>query len=167
MIIKSAYETINRFIKFIHYNSAYVDVWFDGFGYSNNFEDTLLNLLANCDKIENVDYSKFIVYIMLSKFCQNIHVPILPFIAFPNTLKTNYLQNLTILLIYYKKRITVDMENNNLENHSYHSVVVENNLIATTFLTLIAEHKYKYIPQIVFITTHGMYSFVYYLCLLF
>jgi len=162
MIIKSAYETINRLIKFIHYNSAYVDVWFDGFGYSNNFEDTLLDLLANCNKIENVDYSKFIVYIMLSKFCPNIHIPILPSIAFPNTLKTNYLQNLTILLMYYKKRITIDMETSNLEIHSYHSVVVENNLIASTFLNLIIEQKYKYIPQVVFVN-----SFAYYLCLLF
>jgi hypothetical protein len=162
MIIKSAYETINRLIKFIHYNSACVDVWFDGFGYSNNFEDTLLDLLANCNKIENVDYSKFIVYIMLSKFCPNIYVPILPFIAFPNTLKTNYLQNLTILLMYYKKRITIDMETSNLEIHSYHSVVVENNLIASTFLYLIAEQEYKYIPQVVLVN-----SFVYYLCLLF
>ena len=160
MIIKSAYETINRLIKFIHYNSAYVDVWFDGFGYSNNFEDTLLDLLANCNKIENVDYSKFIVYIMLSKFCPNIYVPILPFISFPNTLKTNYLQNLTIILMYYKKRITIDMENSNLEIHSYHSVGVENNLIASTFLNLIIEQKY--IPRVVFVN-----SFVYYLCLLF
>jgi hypothetical protein len=162
MIIKSAYETINRLIKFIHYNSAYVDVWFDGFGYSNNFEDTLLDLLANCNKIENVDYSKFIVYIMLSKFCPNIDIPILPSIAFPNTLKTNYLQNLTILLMYYKKRITIDMETSDLEIHSYHSVVVENNLIASTFLNLIAEQEYKYIPQVVFVN-----SFAYYLCLLF
>ena len=132
MIIKSAYETINRLIKFIHYNSAYVyvDVWFDGFGYINNFEYTLLDLLANCNKIENIDYSKFIVYIMLSKFCPNIHVPILPFIAFRNKLKTNYLQNLITLLVYYKKRITIDMETSNLEIHSYHSVGVENNLIA-------------------------------------
>jgi hypothetical protein len=160
MIIKSAYETINRLIKFIHYNSAYVDVWFDGFGYSNNFEDTLLDLLANCNKIENVDYSKFIVYIMLSKFCPNIYVPILPFISFPNTLKTNYLQNLTIILMYYKKRITIDMENSNLEIHSYHSVGVENNLIVSTFLNLIIEQKY--IPRVVFVN-----SFVYYLCLLF
>ena len=163
MIIKSAYETINRLIKFIHYYSAYVDVWFDGFGYSNNFEDTLLDLLANCNKIENVvDYSKFIVYIMLSKFCPNIYVPILPFIAFPNILKTNYLQNLITLLVYYKKRITIDMETSNLEIHSYQSVVVENNLIATTFLNLIAEQEYKYIPQVVFVN-----SFAYYLCLLF
>jgi hypothetical protein len=162
MIIKSDYETINRLIKFIHYNLAYVDVWFDGFGYSNNFEDTLLDLLANCNKIENVDYSKFIVYIMLSKFCPNIYIPILPYIAFPNTLKTNYLQNLTILLMYYKKRITIDMETSNLEIHSYHSVVVENNLIAITFLNLIVEQEYKYIPQVVFVN-----SFVYYLCLLF
>jgi hypothetical protein len=162
MIIKSAYETINRLIKFIHYNSAYVDVWFGGFGYSNNFEDTLLDLLANCNKIENVDYSKFIVYIMLSKFCPNIYIPILPSISFPNTLKTNYLQNLTILLMYYKKRITIDMETSNLEIHSYHSVVVENNLIASTFLNLIAEQEYKYIRQVVFVD-----SFIYYLCLLF
>ena len=162
MIIKSAYDTINRLIKFIHYNSAYVDVWFDGFGYSDNFEDTLLDLLANCNKIENVDYSKFIVYIMLSKFCPNIYIPILPSISFPNTLKTNYLQNLTVLLMYYKKRITVDTETSNLETHNYHSVVVENNLIASTFLNLIIEQEYKYIRQIVFVN-----SFVYYLCLLF
>jgi hypothetical protein len=162
MIIKSAYETINRLIKFIHYHSAYVDVWFDGFGYSNNFEDTLLDLLANCNKIENVDYSKSIVYIMLSKFCPNIYVPILPFIAFPNILKTNYLQNLITLLVYYKKRITIDMENSNLEIHSYQSVVIENNLIATTFLNLIVEQDYKYIPKVVFVN-----SFAYYLCLLF
>jgi hypothetical protein len=161
MIIKSAYETINRLIKFIHYHSAYVDVWFDGFGYSNNFEDTLLDLLANCNKIENVDYSKSIVYIMLSKFCPNIYVPILPSIAFPNILKTNYLQNLIILLLYYKKRITIDMENSNPE-HIFHSVVVENNLIATTFLNLIMEQDYKYIPKVVFVN-----SFAYYLCLLF
>ncbi len=157
MIIKSAYETINRLIKFIHYNSAYVDVWFDGFGYSDNFEDTLLDLLANCNKIENVDYSKFIVYIMLSKFCPNIYAPMLPYIAFPNTLKTNYLQNLTILLMYYKKRITIDMKTSNLEIHSDHSVAVENNLIASTFFNLIAEQE-----QVVFVN-----SFVYYLCLLF
>jgi hypothetical protein len=162
MIIKSAYETINRLIEFIHYNSAYVDVWFGGFDYSDKIEYTLLDLLANCNKIENVDYSKFIVYIMLSKFCPNIDIPILPSIAFPNTLKTNYLQNLTILLMYYKKRITIDMENSNLEIHSYHSVVVENNLIASTFLNLVAEQEYKYIPKVVFVN-----SFVYYLCLLF
>jgi adenine-specific DNA methylase len=161
MIIKSAYETINRLIKFIHYSSAYVDVWYNGFGYSKNFEDTLLDLLANCNKIENIDYSKFIVYIMLSKFCPNIYIPILPHIAFPNTLKTNNVQNLTILLMYYKKRFTIDMENSNLEIHSYY-VVVENNLIASTFLNLIAEQEYKYIPQVVFVN-----SFAYYLCLLF
>jgi len=161
MIIKSTYETINRLIKFIHYNSAYVDVWFNGFGYSNNFEDTLLDLLANCNKIENVDYSKFIVYIMLSKFCQNIHIPILPFISFPNTLKTNYPQNLTILLMYYKKRITIDIETSNLEIHN-HSVGIENNLIASTILNLIAEQEYKYILRVVFVN-----SFAYYLCLLF
>jgi hypothetical protein len=160
MIIKSAYETINRLIKFIHYNSAYVDIWFDGFDYSNNFEDTLLDLLANCNKIENVDYSKFIVYIMLSKFCPNIHIPILPSIAFPNILKTNYLENLIIPLVYYKKRVTIDMENSNLEIRSYHSVVIENNLMATTFLNLIIEQKY--IPRVVFAN-----SFVCYLCLLF
>jgi hypothetical protein len=162
MIIKSAYETINRLIKFIHYNSAFVDVWFDGFGYSDNFEDTLLDLLANCNKIENVDYSKFIVYIMLSKFCPNMYIPMLPCITFPNTLKTNYLQNLIILLMYYKKRITIDMENSNLEIHSNYSVVVENNLIASTFLNLTIEQDYKYIPQVVFVN-----SFAYYLCLLF
>jgi len=162
MIVVSAYETVNRFIKFIHYNSAYVDVWFDGFGYSDNFEDTLLDLLANCNKIKNVDYSKFIVYIMLSKFCPNIYIPMLPYISFPDTLKTNHLQNLIILLMYYKKRITIDMETSNLEIHSYHSVVVENNLIANTFLNLIIEQEYKYIPQLVFVN-----SFVYYLCLLF
>jgi len=162
MFIKSAYGTINRLIKFIHYNSAYVDVWFDGFGYSDEFEDTLLDLLANCNKTENVDYSKFIVYIMLSKFCPNIYVPILPSIAFPSVLKTNYLQNLTILLMYHKKRITIDMETSDLETHSYHSITVENNLIATTFLNLIAEQKHKYIPQVVFVN-----SFAYYLCLLF
>jgi len=162
MIIKSTYETINRLIKFIHYNSAYVDVWFNGFGYSNNFEDTLLDLLANCNKIENVDYSKFIVYIMLSKFCQNIDIPILPFISFPNTLKTNYPQNLIILLMYYKKRITIDIETSNLEIHNYHSVGIENNLIASTILNLIREQEYKYILRVVFVN-----SFAYYLCLLF
>jgi hypothetical protein len=162
MIIVSAYETIDRFIKFIHYNSAYVDVWSDGFGYSDNFEDTLLDLLANCNKIKNVDYSKFIVYIMLSKFCPNIYIPMLPYISFPDTLKTNHPQNLIIPLMYYKKRITIDMETSNLEIHSYHSVVVENNLIANTFLNLVIEQEYKYIPQLVFVN-----SFVYYLCLLF
>jgi hypothetical protein len=162
MITKSAYEPINRLIRFIQYNSAYVDIWFDGFGYSNNFEDTLLDLLANRNKIENVDYSKFIVYIMLSKFCPNICNPILPSIAFPNILKTNYLQNLTILLMYYKKRITIDMETSDLEIHSNYSVVVENNLIASTFLNLTIEQDYKYIPQVVFVN-----SFAYYLCLLF
>jgi len=162
MIIKSAYETINRLIKFIHYNSAYVDIWFDGFGYSNNFKDTLLDLLANRNKIENVDYSKFIVYMMLSKFCPNIYVPILPSIAFPSVLKTNYLQNLIILLMYHKKRITIDMDTSDPETYSYHSIVVENNLIATTFLNLIVEQKHKYIPHVVFVN-----SFAYYLCLLF
>ncbi len=158
MIIKSVYETINRLIKY----SGYVDVWFDGFGYSNNFEDILLDLLVNCNKIEIVDYTKFIVYKMLSKFCPNMYNPILPSIAFPNTLKTNYLQNLIILLMYYKKRITIDMETSNLEIHSYHSIAVENNLIASTFLNLIVEQEYKYIPQVVFVN-----SFAYYLCLLF
>ncbi len=162
MIIKSAYETINRLIKFIHYNSGYVDVWFDGFGYSNNFEDILLDLLVNCNKIEIVDYNKIIVYKMLSKFCPNMYNPILPCISFPNTLKTNYLQNLIILLMYYKKRITIDIETSNLDIHSYHSIAVENNLIATTFLNLIIEQKYKYIPQVVFVN-----NFAYYLCLLF
>ena len=147
MIIKSVYEPIHRLIKFIHYNSAYVDVWFDGFGYSNNFEDTLVDLLANYNKIENVDYSKFIVYIMLSKFCPNIHTLTLPPMAFPNILKTNYLKNLTKSLMFYKKRIVVD---------------VENNLIASIFLNLIVEQEYKYISQVVFVN-----SFVYYLCLLF
>jgi len=162
MIIKSTYETINRLIKFIHYYSAYIDVWFNGVGYSDNFEDTLLDLLANCNKIEKVDYSKFIVYIMLSKFCPNIDIPILPSIVFPNTLKTNYLQNLIIPLMYYKKRITMDMEIRNLEINSYHSVIVENNLIASTFLNIVIEQEYKYIPQVVFVN-----SFAYYLCLLF
>ncbi len=156
MIIKSVYETINRLIKY----SGYVEVWFDGFGYNNNFEDTLLDLVVNRNKIENVDYSKFIVYIMLSKFCPNIYNPILPFVSFPNTLKTNYLQNLIILLMYYKKRITIDMETSNLEIHSYHSVAIENNLIATTFLNLIIEQKY--IRQV-----FSVNNFVYYLCLLF
>jgi hypothetical protein len=64
--------------------------------------------------------------------------------------------------MYYKKRITIDMETSNLEIHSYHSVVVENNLIASTFLYLIAEQEYKYIPQVVLVN-----SFAYYLCLLF
>jgi hypothetical protein len=162
MIIKSAYEPINRLIKFIDYNSDYVDVWFYGFGYTNNFEDALLDLLANCNKIENVDYSKFIVYIMLSKFSPNTYIPILPSITYPNTLKTNYLQNLIIPLMYYKKRITIDMETSDLETYSNHSVVVENNLIATTFLNLILEQDYKYRPQVVFVN-----SFAYYLCLLF
>lgn len=162
MIIKSTYETINRLIKFIRYNSAYVDVWFNGFGYINNFEDTLLELLANCNKIERVDYSKFIVYIMLSKFCPNIDNPILLSIVFPNLLKTNYLQNLIIPLMYYKKRITIDMEIRNLEVNSYHSVIVENNLIASIFLNIVREQKYKYRPQLVFVN-----SFAYYLCLLF
>jgi hypothetical protein len=162
MNIKSVHETINRLIKFIRYNSAYVDIWFDGFGYGDNFEDTLLDSLANCNNIENVDYSKFIVYIMLSKLCPNKYTPILPFIAFPNTLKTNHLQNLIILLMYYKKRITIDLETSDLEIHSYHSVAVENNLIASTFLSLITEQEYKYIPKVVFVN-----SFAYYLCLLF
>jgi hypothetical protein len=162
MIIKSTYETINRLIKFIRYNSAYVDVWVYGFGYSDNFEDTLLDLLANCNKIEKVDYSKFIVYIMLSKFCPNIHDPILPSIMFPNTLKTNYIQNLIIPLIYYKKHITMDMEIRNLEIDSYHSVTVKNNLIAIAFLNMVIEQKYEYRPQVVFVN-----SFAYYLCLLF
>jgi hypothetical protein len=94
---------------------------------------------------------------MLSKFCPNIDNPILPSVAFPSVLKTNYLQNLTIPLMYYKKRITID-----LETHSYHSVIVENNLIASTFLNIIMEQDYKYIPQVVFVN-----SFAYYLCLLF
>jgi hypothetical protein len=162
MIIKSTYKTINRLIEFIYYNSTYVDVWFYGFGYSNNFGDILLDLLANCNKIENVDYSKFNVYIMLSKFCPNIDIPILPIIVFPNRLKTNYLQNLITSLMYYKKRITMDMEIRNLEIHSYHSVIVKNNLIASTFLNIIIEQEYKYTPQVVLVN-----SFAYYLCLLF
>jgi len=160
MIIKSAYETINRLIKFIRYYSAYVDVWFNGFGYSDEIENTLLDLLANCDKTENIDYSKFIVYMMLGKFCPNIYVPILPSIAFPSVLETNYLQNLVILLMYHKKRITIDMDTSDPETYSYHSITVENNLIATTFLNLIIDHKY--IPRVVFVN-----SFAYYLCLLF
>jgi hypothetical protein len=159
MIIKSTYETINRLIKFIRYNSAYVDVWVYGFGYSDNFEDTLLDLLANCNKIEKVDYSKFIVYIMLSKFCPNIDIPILPSVVFPNTLK---LQNLIMPLMYYKKRITMDMEIRNLEINSHHSVIVENNLIASTFLNIVIKQEYKYIPQVVLVN-----SLAYYLCLLF
>jgi hypothetical protein len=159
MIIKSTYETINRLIKFIRYNSAYVDVWVYGFGYSDNFEDTLLDLLANCNKIEKVDYSKFIVYIMLSKFCPNIDIPILPSVVFPNTLK---LQNLIMPLMYYKKRITMDMEIRNLEINSHHSVIVENNLIASTFLNIVIKQEYRYIPQVVLVN-----SLAYYLCLLF
>ena len=162
MIIKSAYEAIHRLNRFIYRNSAYVEVWSDGFDYGNNFEDNLLDLLVSCNEVENIDCSKFIVYIRLNKFCPNIHFSILPFIAFPNILETNYLENLTAVLMYYKKRITMDMETDDLESHSYRSIVVENNLIASTFLNLIAEQEYEYIPKVVFVN-----SFAYYLCLLF
>jgi hypothetical protein len=162
MIIKSAYEPINRLIRFIDYNSDSVDVWFYGFGYTDNFEYALLDLLANCNKIGNVDYSKFIVYIMLSKFCPSTDMLILPSISYPDSLETNYLQNLIIPLVYYKKRVTIDMETSDLETYSNRSVVVENNLIANTFLNLILEQDYKYRPQVVFVN-----SFAYYLCLLF
>jgi hypothetical protein len=162
MIIKSTYETIKRLIEFMHHNSACVDVWSNGFDYINKFGDTLLDLLANCNKIENIDYSKFIVYIMLSKFCTNIYIPILPLIVLPDTLKPNYLQNLTTLLMYYKKCITMNMETRNLEIRSYHSVIVENSLIAITFLNIIVEQEYKYRPHLALAN-----SYAYYLCLLF
>jgi hypothetical protein len=163
MIIKSVYEPIHRLNRFIHYKSAYVEVWSDGFDYGYNFEDNLLDLLANCDEIEeNIDYSKFIVYIRLNKFCPNIHFSTLPFIAFPNILETNHLENLIAVLIYYKKRIVIDMETDDLEIHRYRYVVAENNLIASIFVNLLAEHEYEYTPELVFAN-----SFAYYLCLLF
>ena len=164
MIIKSSHETISRFMKFLYYNSAGIDAWFNGFESSNIFGDDLLDLLANCNKIENVDYSKFIVYLMLSKFCPNTDIPILSLTDFPNTLKHNYLENLTTPFKYYKKYITVDMyvKINNLEIHSCDYVIVENSLIASTFLNIITKQEYEYRPQIAFAI-----NFAYYLCLLF
>ena len=100
MIIKSSYKKINRLIEFLYYNSNCVHLYYNGYDYCDTFGDILLDLLANCNKIENVDYSKFIVYIMLRKFCSNKDIPMLPAIIFPGTLKPNYLQNLTTSLIY-------------------------------------------------------------------
>jgi len=164
MIIESSYEKIYKLIEFLYRNSAYVAAWFNGFDYGDIFGDDLLDLLANCNKIENVDYSKFIVYLMLSKFCPNTDIPILSLTAFPNTLKHNYLENLTTPFKYYKKYITVDMyvKINNLEIHSCDYVIVENSLIASTFLNIIMKQEYEYRPQITFAI-----NFVYYLCLLF
>ena len=163
MIIKSSYQTINRLIEFLYYNSDYVHLYFNGYDYCNSFGDILLDLLANCTKIENVDYSKFIVYIMLRKFCPSKDTPIIPVIIFPGTLKPNYLENLTTSLMYYKKRITMDMETRNLEIDSYYSyVIIENSLIASTCLNIIEKQEYKYRPQIAIAN-----SFAYYLCLLF
>ncbi|MCC5994568.1 MAG: hypothetical protein LM587_03195 [Candidatus Aenigmarchaeota archaeon] len=162
MIIKPAYEPIHRLNRFMYRNSAYVEVWSDGFDYGYNFEDNLLDLLVNCNEIENIDGSKFIVYIRLSKFCPNIHFSTLPFIAFPNILETNHLENLTAVLMYYKKRVTIDMETDDLESHSCSFIVVENNLLASIFVNLLAEYEYEDIPEVVFAN-----SFAYYLCLLF
>ena len=162
MIIKSSYETINRLIEFLYYNSGYVNLYFNSFDYNHNFGDILLDLLANCNKIKNVDYSKFIVYIMLSKFCPIKEAP-MTVIMFPNTLEPNHLRNLSTSFMYYKKCIIImDMETENLEIRSCHYVTVENNLIASTCLNIIEEQEYEYSPQIAFVN-----SFAYYLCLLF
>ena len=176
MIIKSSYEMLNRLIEFLYRNSYCVEVFSNGFDYSHIFVDNLLDLLANCNKIENIDYSKFIVYMILSKFWPVKDIPILPVIVFPITLKPNYLENLTTSLKYYKKCIryitrdyympgynrisSVYMEN--LEIHSCDFVIVENSLIASTFLNIIIEQEYKYRPQKALAN-----SFAYYLCLLF
>ena len=151
-------------MKFLYYNSAGIDAWFNGFECSNVFGDDLLDLLANCNKIENVDYSKFIVYLMLSKFCPNTDIPTTPLIIFPNTLKPNYLENLATTFMYYKKYITVykAVKTRILEIRSCYSVIVENSLIASTFLNIIMKQEYKYRPQIAFAI-----NFTYYLCLLF
>jgi hypothetical protein len=162
MILKPVYEPIHRLNRFLHYKSAYVEVWSDGFDYGYNFEDNLLDLLVSCDEVENIDGSKFIVYIRLNKFCPITHFSTLPFIAFPNILETNYLENLRAVLIYYKKGITVNMETDDLEVHRYRFIVAENNLLAGIFVNLLAEHEYAYISEEVFAN-----SFAYYLCLLF
>lgn len=166
MIIKSSYKTINKFIEFLYHNSGYIDLYSNGFDYVNNFGDILLDLLANCNKIENVDYSKFIVYIMLSKFCPNKYISLLPVIMFPNTLKPNYLENLTTSLMYYKKCIGIsnimNMGTWNLEIRSYRYVIIENSLIAHICLNIIVKQEYKYRPQIALAN-----SFAYYLGLLF
>lgn len=180
MIIESSYETINSFIEFLYYNSVCVELYSNGFDYSNIFGNILLDLLANCNKIENVDYSKFIAYIMLSKFYPNKDIPIIPVISLPTTLKPKYLENLTTSLMHYRKcikcitrnyykpkyklisNIYVSIETVNFEIHSYDYVIVENSLIASTCLNIIVEQEYKYRPQITLAN-----SFAYYLCLLF
>ena len=177
MIIKCSYETINRIIEFLYCNSVCVDLYSYGFDYSNIFGDTLLDLLANYNKIENIDCSKFIVYIMLSKFCPIKDIPIVPVIAFPSTLKPNYLENLTTSLMYYRKCIKYItrvyyrpgynliynvLKTRNFEIHNYDYVIVENSLIASTFLNIIVEQEYKYRPKIALAN-----SFAYYLGLLF
>lgn len=166
MIIKSSYETINRLIEFLYYNSDYIDLYFNGFEYVNNFGDILLDLLANCNKIENIDYSKFIVYMMLSKFCPNKYISLLPVIMFSNRLKPNYLENLTTSLMYYKKCIGIsnimNMGTWNLEIRSYLYVIIENSLIAHICLNIFVNQEYKYGPQKALAN-----SFAYYLCLLF
>ena len=164
MHIEPAHEKINRLLKFLYYNSAGIDIWSDGFDYSDIFGDNLLDLLVNCDKIEDIDYSKFIVYLMLSKFCPYTDIPILSLTDFPKTLKHNYLENLTTILEYYKKYITMDVSviDGNLEIHSYENVIVENSLIANIFLNIIIAQEHKYRPQ-----AASANNFAYYLCLLF
>ena len=75
MIIISSHETINKTIEFLCHNSGYVELYFGAFDYIG---DDLIDLLTNCDKIENVDYSKFIIYIMLNKFCPDSNSRLLP-----------------------------------------------------------------------------------------
>ena len=96
MIIISTYEKINELIEFLYYNSC-VDLYFGSFDYS---KDILLDLLANCDKIENVDYSKFIVYIMLSKFYPNPSLKLLPsslVITIQNVVLANLFMNVVLI----------------------------------------------------------------------
>lgn len=166
MIIKSSYKTINRIIEFLYYNSCYIELYSNSFDCASNFGDILLDLLANCNKIENVDYSKFIVYIMLSKFCPNTHISLLPVIMFPDTLKPNYLENLTATLMYYKKCIGISnimfMGKWNLEIRNYRYVIIENSLVAHICFNIIVKQEYKYSQQKVLAN-----NFAYYLCLLF
>jgi len=96
MIIRSSHEKINELIEFLYHNSC-VDLYFGSFDYS---KDILLDLLANCDKIENVDYSKFIVYVMLSKFYPNPSLNLSPsslVITIQNVVLANLFMNVVLI----------------------------------------------------------------------
>ena len=98
MIIISSHETINKTIEFLYYNSGYVELYFGAFDYIG---DDLIDLLANCDKIEKVDHSKFIIYIVLNKFCPNSKSRLLPssssVISIQNVIVANLFVNAVLI----------------------------------------------------------------------